>query len=372
MKKKILITGANGFFGKNFFKYFNELGEYEISTFTRDQSDTTLLNLLKENDIIFHFAGKNRPINKEEFFTHNHLLTKKICDYLTANKLKKKIIFPSSIHVFKNNDYGKSKILAENELKRYKSKVSGSKVFIFRLPHIAGKWCKPNYNSIIATMCYKVIRNQKIKIFNQSQILKIIFIDDFINACLKLIKNDKKNDVYRNIDNIYKISVANLHKRIISFKKFSENLTTPNCCEKSFDKLLYSVFLTYLPFNKMFYKIPKYKDKRGQFSEFIKTDRSGQISFFTSEPGVTRGLHYHNIKVEKFLIIKGKCEFSVCNIIDKKVSKKIITDQENIVIKTVPGFAHKIKNIGSEKLVAIVWANEIFDRNKPDTYGYSF
>ena len=372
MKKKILITGSNGFFGKNFKKYLNELDKFEISTFTRNQSDKTLKKLLDENDIIFHFAGKNKPRHKKEFFTHNHILTKKITNFLIENNLKKTIIFASSIHVFKNNDYGKSKILAENELKKYKQKITGAKVFIFRLPHVAGKWCKPNYNSIIATMCHKVIRDQKIKIFNKKQLLKIVFIDDFILTCLNLLNYNKAYPILRHVKNVYKISVENLYSKIVNFKKISNGLFTPNCSDKSFDKLLYSVFLTYLPFKQMFNKIPKYEDNRGQFSEFIKSKSSGQISFFTSKPGVERGLHYHNTKVEKFLVVKGKCEFTICNILNNKKSKKVISDKDNIVIKTVPGYSHKIKNISSKELVAIVWANEIFDRKRPDTYGHPF
>ena len=364
----VCITGSDGFIAKNFLEQLNKFN-FKILKINKKTSKKSFEKIILQSHIIYHFAGRNRPINKKKFYENNYLLTKKITDLLIIHKKNTKIVFLSSIHVLKKNSYGESKKLAEKNISFY-SKKCKAECYVFRLPHVAGKWCKPNYNSVIATIFYNVSRNIKMNIFGKKNILSIIYINDLIKIFLNILLNkNTSRGFYKLIKPrpIYKLSVENLFKIACRFYYLNKNLDTPECLENSVEKILYSIYLTYIPKKNRFYNINSYEDKRGKFVEFMKSKNAGQISYFTAQRGITRGLHVHTRKSEKFLILQGKALYTTLDLETDSISKKIISDQDNLVIQTIPGVAHKIKNIGKNNLIVLVWANENFSKKYPDT-----
>ena len=320
------------------------------------------------SEIIIHCAGVNRPKNPIDFKIGNTDLTYYICNLLKKKKDKTKIIFTSSSQVSLKNEYGKSKKLAENYLLGL-SKFKNLKVMICRLPNVFGKWSKPNYNSVVATFCYNVSHKKKIIISDPKKVITLLYIDDLVKGIIKLIFS-KSNKTYFNIYPQYKISLGKLAEKIINFQESKNNLIISKV-GKGLERALYSTYCSFIDKSAFFYKLKTNSDSRGTFSEFIKTIDSGQISFFTANPGVTRGGHFHHTKNEKFLIVNGKAKFRFKNIITNDYYEKIVSDKQNIVVETFPGWAHEVINIGKEKLIGIIWANEIFDINNPDTIKYS-
>lgn len=362
---RVLVTGANGFLGRNLCLRLKELGTFELLQITREHSVAELEAALNQADFIFHLAGVNRPQDPTEFQTGNTVVTQHLCDSLIRHKRPVPIIYTSSIQASLDNAYGVSKRAAEDALSVY-SKESGAKVFIYRLPNIFGKWCKPNYNSAVATFCHNIARNLPIKINDSAAELKLVYVDDVVGSFLNLIQSDSLLDGFQEISPVYTTTVGHLAAQIEAFKDSRNTLVTERV-GKGFLRALYSTYVSYLPTDKFSYEIPKYGDLRGDFVEVLKTQDSGQFSFFTAHPGITRGGHYHHSKTEKFLVIRGQARFGFRNI-DSGEKYEIVTDgAKPEVVETVPGWTHDITNIGDDEMIVMLWANEIFDRNRPDT-----
>jgi len=368
MFKNILVIGYNGFIGRNFIEFLKLKNKFNLYKIGSKNSEKDLKNKIKKANIILHFAGHNRPINKKLFFQKNFLLTKKIIKIIGDKKIP--IVYLSSVHVHKKNSYGESKLLAEKLLFNY-SKKNLTSVYIFRLPHVMGKWCKPNYNSIVSTLCHNIARNIKTKLFKVNQKIEIVYINNLIEKIYSLfsLKNSKK---YKFIKlKGFSISIKKLKELIFYFNIQYKSANKP-LFKNKFESNLYSVFLTYLPVKNFFYQLKCHKDKRGGFLEFLKDKNFGQISYFYAEPGQVRGQHFHRTKNEKFLVINGKCEFVFKNNKNKRIYKEIVNENQFKVIQTIPGYSHKIKNIGKDTLKVLVWANEVYDKLKPDTYSHKF
>lgn len=362
---KILITGANGFIGKNLTIRLNELSNYEILTFLKEDSHSDLSDKILKADIIVHLAGVNRPLDSEMFSSVNSGLTKKISEILISNKHKIPIIFSSSTQINLDNDYGRSKLEAESILKELSQK-NGNSVSIFRLPGVYGKWCKPNYNSVVATFCHNIANEIPIHINDKHAMLNIVHVDIVVESIIKTFKDCVEGFNLIPIKNVFQITVGDLADHIRSFYNSRTSLTT----EKVGDGIirsLYSTYISYLTPKNFLYSIPFYKDDRGIFVEMLKTKDSGQFSFFTAKPGVTRGRHYHHTKTEKFLVIKGEAKFNFRHILSNDSYIIKTTGDKPQIVETVPGWAHDISNTGNDELVVMLWANEIFDRDKPDT-----
>jgi UDP-2-acetamido-2,6-beta-L-arabino-hexul-4-ose reductase len=366
---KILITGANGFIGKNLL--FNLRNQDNLKIFTIEKRIN--LNLLEKkvisSDLIFHLAGVNRGNSKDYFDKNNSILTKSICDILIRNNKKTKIIFSSSIQANKKNYYGLSKKKSEEILLSYKKKT-GAQVLIYRLPNVFGKWSKPFYNSVIATFCWQILNDKKVNIRHPKKIIKFLYIDDLINDFLSKISIKEFENSFAEIKKTFSISLNDLANLIKNFKK-KTFLIKPDF-SNDFTKNLYSTYLSFANKKNFSYKIKKLSDERGFFSEFLKNNSFGQISFFSILPNKTRGNHYHHSKIEKFIVINGKVRFNFVNIINKKKFSILSDENKNIVINTFPGWAHNIINISSKPAKILVWSNEIFDRNNPDTFLYKF
>jgi len=360
---KILLTGGRGFIGSNIYYQLKDSYQMEITIYKKEKED--LEKCIKDTDLIIHFAGINRSQNSEDFKLINFDLTKIICKICKKNKLNIPIIYSSTIRAKDDSVYGNSKLLAEKELIKY-SKEMNAEVSILRLPNIFGKWCKPNYNSVVATFCNNIANNLEIKIHDDNTILNLLYIDDLVSIVHDLIRKKLPYQQYPIINNNFHISLKDLSEMIYSFRNSRKNLNIEDY-GKGLKKSLYSTYLTYLPKNKFSYSLKENKDHRGIFSEIFKTDSSGQVSMFTINPNEIRGGHYHHTKTEKFLVISGKAKFRSKNIINNEFVENIYTDKNLEIIETIPGWSHDIINIGNDITKILVWANEKFDINKPDT-----
>tara|TARA_Y100001970_G_scaffold294333_1_gene450872 strand:- start:7708 stop:8826 length:1119 start_codon:yes stop_codon:yes gene_type:complete len=366
----VLVTGANGFVGKNLCVFLSEKENINIIKFTKNNSDKELLSFVKEADFIIHLAGVNRPKKNEDFQKGNNEFTKKLCEVVIETEKKIPIIFSSSVHAEVDNDYGNSKLKSEEHLLKLQKK-NGNQVFIFRLPNIFGKWSNPNYNSVVATFCHNIINDLPIQINDKSAEISLVHIDDVVKSFINLIEKTPQTseEPYRSVKPVFKKKVADIAKLINSFKQSRKNYTI-NRVGAGFERLLYSTYLSYLSPNQFFYNINKNEDERGIFSEMLKTNDSGQFSFFTAHPGITRGGHYHHIKNEKFLVVQGKARFRFKHLITGEFYEKDTSEENLEIVETCPGWSHDITNIGADKLIVLLWANEIFDSNNPDTVAY--
>jgi UDP-2-acetamido-2,6-beta-L-arabino-hexul-4-ose reductase len=366
--KNILITGANGFLGKNLYYHLKDNNNFRISFLLKNERKIFFIKKILNADFIFHFAGTNKG-NKKDFYNNNYLLTKKICSVLKKKRSKTSIIFTSTIHVLKKNNYGRSKLLSEKEILklRLNSKID---ILIYRLPNIFGKWCKPFYNSVVATFSYLTSRNKKLTIINPKKKLKLLYIDDLIHDFMKILNYKKKNKfAYRKIKRIYNIRVEQLVKIFESFQKLNK-IILPMSVTSGLKKKIYSTYLSYLQPRSFAEDLKLQKDSRGSFVEFLKNHNFGQISFFSILPKKLRGGHYHNTKVEKFVLLKGVVKFIFTNILNKKKYTFIIKANKPKTIITIPGWAHTIQNMSNTTAYFIVWANEVFNLKKPDTILY--
>lgn len=363
----IAVTGANGFLGKNLIYNLKILKNNKIFEITRKTKKKNIDEILNKTDIIYHFAGVNRPNKKKTFEKDNIELTKYICDYLIKKKLKKKIVFSSSIQVKINNEYGKSKKICENILKNFSNK-SKSNVIILRLPNIFGKWSAPNYNSVVSTFCHNVSRGKKINILYPRKEINLLYIDDLIKILISLKKITKvRFKVIEKFKFVQKISLKKISEIILNFEKKRKNFYIENIDTK-FLKNLYSTYISYLPRRKIQYKLKQYNDSRGSFMEFLKTNLNGQFSIFIAKKNKVRGHHFHHSKVEKFLVLKGKAEFVMYDVSSSNKIRFIMNDKNPTVVESIPGHQHYIKNLGTEDLIVLLWSNEVFDVKNPDTY----
>ncbi len=365
---KILVTGSEGFIGKNLCLALSEQ-RHEIISFVRTTSLNEIENLVNKADAIIHLAGENRPKKPEDFETVNFGLTSLLCEVMRKVKKHIPIIFASSIQAELSNPYGLSKRSAENILRRLYNDLH-IPVGIYRLPNVFGKWCSPNYNSVVATFCHNIANNIPIKINDPNSALQLVHIDVVVKSFIQFIHNPIVNTkLLCNVKPVYKITLGELVKKIEQFKLISNTLQIAQV-GNGLTKALYSTFVSYLPKSSFNYCLPKYSDDRGEFVEMIRTKNSGQVSYFTAKPGITRGSHYHHIKTEKFLVVRGKAKFKFKHIISGETYELIIQGGEPEVVDSVPGWAHDITNIGKDELIVMLWSNENFNPDKPDTFFY--
>ena len=362
----IAITGANGFLGKNLTYRLIDKENIKINKITRKTKKKELEKILLKSKIIFHFAGVNRSKNKKNFIKDNVEYTRYICNFLNKSGNKNKIVFASSTQMTNKSDYGKSKKLCEKILLNH-SKKNKSKVCIFRLPNIFGKWSKPNYNSVVSTFCNNIARNKKIFISDPKKKINLVYIDDVIDNFIQIInKNLYKSKIFQKVTPVKNISLKNLFVTISNIEK-SRNKYFINDLKDPFEKKLYSTFISFLPKNKFTYSLIAKKDKRGTFIEFLKNENIGQISTFIAKKNVTRGRHFHHTKVEKFLVVKGSAKFNLRNMATNESVEFRLSHKNPKVVESIPGWTHYIKNIGKDDLVVLLWSNEVFNVKKPDT-----
>lgn len=363
----ILVTGANGFVGKNLILHLENCGYKSILKVTRETDLVTLEQYVKECHFVFHLAGVNRPEDEKDFKINNDGFTKNLLGLLRKYDNKSPIVFSSSIQAEIDCPYGNSKKNCEELLFLY-SKETGTKVYVYRLPNVFGKWCRPDYNSVVATFCYKIARNLPIEIHNPITKLTLCYIDDVVNEFSRGLEG--KPTIKGNfciVPVTYGIQLGELAEKLYSFKANRESLVMPSL-EKEFDRALYSTFLSYLEEDNFSYLLKKNMDQRGWLAEFIKSRELGQIFISKTKPGVTRGNHWHHNKVEKFLVIQGEAAIRFRKIGSDKVIEYNVNGESPEVVDIPVGYTHSIKNTGDEDVITLFWACEIFNPEKPDTY----
>lgn len=362
---KILVTGSNGFIAKNLIQFLSEKSEIEILKFNRHSTVEELENSVIAADWIVHLAGVNRPINDHEFVEGNVSLTQKIAGILQSAQKNTPIILSSSIQAERENAYGQSKLGGEQALLKL-SQQQANPVYICRLANVFGKWSRPNYNSAVATFCYNTAHDLPIQINDENAMIRLVYIDDVVESFWNIINGQKVEQVFQ-VEPEYQITVGDLAKVLNGFKVSRDTLITDRV-GTGLTRALYSTYLSFLKPEQFDYSVPKYGDDRGVFVEMLKTPDAGQFSYFTAHPGITRGGHYHHTKTEKFLVIKGKALFKFKHVVSSEFYQLETHGDEPRIVETVPGWTHDITNIGDDEMVVMLWANEIFDRSKPDTY----
>jgi UDP-2-acetamido-2,6-beta-L-arabino-hexul-4-ose reductase len=363
---RVLITGANGFVGKNLQLHLSERDDVEVRCFTREHDVADLDGLVSEIDMVFHLAGVNRPEDPAEFKQGNTDLTEALCLALQQAGKKIPVVYSSSIQASAKNPYGDSKRGAENVLLEHAEK-NGSSVFIYRLANVFGKWARPNYNSAVATFCHNISQGVPIQVNDPSAKVNLVYIDDVIASFLQVLDDSIVNNGFVEIEQQYQVTVGELAVQIQAFKDSRDTLITENV-GSGLVRALYSTYVSYLEPKQFSYQVPKYGDERGVFVEMLKTKDAGQFSFFTAHPGITRGGHYHNSKTEKFLVIKGKACFRFRHMFTGEFYELHTDGEQPEIVETVTGWTHDITNVGDDEMVVMLWANEIFDRENPDTY----
>jgi len=364
----ILVTGAAGFIGRNLCVFLQEAGFNNLEKITRDDNEESIVEKVKTADFIYHLAGVNRPENDEDFKKGNTELTQQILNTLAENGRKTPVLLTSSIQAALDNPYGASKAGAENAVANYQQKT-GAATYIYRMPNVFGKWCRPNYNSAVATFCYNTINDLPITIHNPDAALNLVYIDDVCDEFVRLLSTTEKKEQYCSIGPVYETTVGKVVSLLSEFKESRESLISAKVGE-GFVRALYSTYVSYLSPEQFSYSVTRHSDERGTFVEMLKTKDSGQFSFFTAHPGITRGGHYHHTKTEKFLVIKGKAHFRFKNIITGEFYECFTSGDQPEIVETIPGWAHDITNISCDELICMLWANEIFDREKPDTFNF--
>lgn len=360
---KIVVTGSKGFIGRNLCVFLREQ-KYDVLEIHRETQQQDILSYLSQADFVFHLAGINRPKNPTEFQSGNVQLTQFIVEQLAESKRAIPIVLTSSTQAEYINDYGISKHSAEKIVESY-SISTGAAFYIYRLPNVFGKWCKPNYNSFVATFCYNILNNIGINVNDSNAEVTLVYIDDVCKSLISLLDSEPSYG-FKMVEPEYQTTVGYVADTLQKFKESRNTLVTENI-GVGFQRALYSTYLSYMQPSQFNYSIPSYVDERGVFCEVLKTKQAGQFSFFTAHPGITRGGHYHHTKNEKFMVIKGKALFKFENIISAECYEIKVNSENTQIVETVPGWSHDITNIGDNELVVMLWANEIFDRNTPDT-----
>lgn len=364
---RVLVTGSKGFIGKNLVSELKNRNGYEIFECDVDTSDEQLKAFAKECDFVFHLAGINRPEKVEEFMEGNYGFTTKLLGYLIESGNKAPVLVSSSIQAVLDNDYGKSKKACEDYLIAY-GKEQGVNTYVFRLPNVYGKWCRPNYNSAIATFCNNITRGLEIKVNNRDTLMTLVYIDDVVNAFINASNGICFTDNgYCKVPVEDKITLGEIVDLLYSFKESRQTLSLPDM-NRGVVKKLYSTYLSYLPEDDFSYELRMNVDQRGSFTEYLRTDGQGQVSVNISKPGIVKGNHWHHTKNEKFLVVKGEGIIRFRKVGDDKVIEYKVSGSKLEVVDIPCGYTHNIENVGDDDMVTVMWANEPFNKDCPDTF----
>ncbi|MBP2639666.1 MAG: capsular biosynthesis protein [Firmicutes bacterium] len=364
---KIFVTGAKGFIAKNLIAELKAQGYSDILEYSKDDNLSLLTDYCKDADFVFHLAGVNRPTEQSEFMEGNFNFTASLLEGLKKNNNICPIMIASSVQATMDNPYGRSKKAGEDLLFNY-SKETGAKVLVYRLPNVFGKWCRPNYNSAVATFCHNIANGLPITVNDRNVSMKLVYIDDVVGELIKALEGkENMSGDFCEVPIVHSTTLGEIVDLIYSFKNSREERSIPLMANE-FAKKLYSTYLSYLPADQFAYSLKMNTDNRGSFTEFIKTPERGQVSVNISKPGIIKGNHWHNTKNEKFLVVCGKGVIRFRNFSSDEVITYNVSGEKLEVVDIPPGYTHHIENIGETDMVTIMWANEPFDPDKPDTY----
>jgi UDP-2-acetamido-2,6-beta-L-arabino-hexul-4-ose reductase len=362
---RVLVTGANGFIGKNLVVRLHEQKNVEVLTLTRDDPLSSLAQKVAQVDMIFHVAGVNRPKDDAEFVSGNTDLTVALCNAVRAAGTHPVILHASSTQVERGNAYGNSKKGAEDALLALATDGAAT-ACIYRLPNVFGKWSRPNYNSVVATFCHNIARGLAVQINDPGAMMDLVYVDDLADEFLRTMTLDGLPSGRREVSPSYRMSVGELAATLHEFEASRQSLVSPPV-GTGLIRALYATYVSHFPTEHFSYPLTRHEDPRGVFVEMLKTRDSGQFSYFTAYPGITRGGHYHHSKTEKFLVLKGRALFRFRHMVSRETYEVSTDGTAPQVVETIPGWTHDITNVGDDEMIVMLWANEIFDRERPDT-----
>ena len=371
---KILLTGAKGFIGKNIALRLRQEGYDDVVEYDVDTPKEVIDSAAQNCDFVLHFAGVNRPKDSSEFMSGNFGFTTELLEKLRFFGNKSPFLITSSIQAVLDNPYGKSKKAAEDYIFDY-SRQTGAEVYVYRLPNAFGKWCRPNYNSAIATFCNNISRGLPITVNDPNVDMRLVYIDDIADEIVRALEGrPTRGDGIEIPGNFCMVPVTHRAKLgeivdlIRSFKEGRKNLEIADMTPGGLETKLYSTYLSYLPEDDFSYPLNMHVDDRGSFTEFMRTPDRGQVSVNITKPSITKGNHWHHSKNEKYIVVKGKASIRFRKVGDDKIIE-YFADGENLKVVDIPtGYVHCIENIGEGDLVTVMWANEPFNPDKPDTY----
>ena len=394
---KILVTGSKGFVGTNLVENLKNIKDGknrtkpnlkidEIYEFDKDVDISKLDDFCKDCDFVFNLAGVNRPKETSEFMEGNFGFASTLLDTLKKYNNKCPIMISSSIQAclqgrYAGSEYGKSKLEGENLLFTY-GKENEARVYVYRFANLFGKWCKPNYNSVVATFCNNIANDLPIQVNDPNVELELVYIDDLMDEMINALEENpsrcefdgataiaEKNGKYCYVPISYKVTLGQIVELLNKYKEQPNTLLIPDIPENSFEKKLFSTYLSYLPKEKMIIDLHSNVDDRGSFTELLKTVNTGQFSVNISKPGITKGQHWHNSKWEFFIVVSGKALIEERKVGTDEVIRFEVSGEKIQAVHMIPGYTHNIINLSdTENLVTLMWANELFDQNKPDTF----
>ena len=369
LNEPILITGYAGFVGKNLVAELKNQGYENLLLFERGDTPETLAHYAAQASFVIHLAGINRPKDPSEFYSGNAGLTDVLLAELEKAANKAPVLVTSSVQAILDNDYGKSKKQAEDAIFAHGDKM-GSPVYVFRMEGVFGKWCRPNYNSVVATFCHNIARDLPIQVRDPAFELPLVYIDDVVRCILDALDGKVQKDAEGicRIHPVHSVTLGRLAELLYSFKKSRQSLAVPALSPDSFEKKLYSTYLSYLPTDAFKYPLTMHTDERGSFTEFLRSPERGQVSVNISKPGIVKGNHWHHTKSEKLLVVKGQGLIRLRRIDSQEVLEYPVSGDKLEVVDIPVGYTHSIENVGSEDMITVMWANEAFDPDHPDTY----
>ncbi len=367
MTTTVLITGAEGFIGRNLQVALSRLPEVRILCFDVEDKMSLLEQYLLQADIIFHLAGVNRPQKEEEFTEGNYGLTKTMVTLLEGYHRTPAIVLSSSTQAALDNAYGRSKKAAEDVLFEY-AKATGAEVYIYRLTNVFGKWSRPNYNSVVSTFCYNISHGADITISNPANVVELVYIDDVIADFTGVLMGKvRPSSSCLSVLPTYRISLGDLAKKIYGFRDIRTSLLIPDCSDE-FTKKIHATYLSYLAKEDFSYSLDIKQDSRGELAELIKSPYFGQLFISRTHGGITRGNHYHDSKIEKFCVLQGEAAIRFRHIRSSEVIEYRVSGKKWEVVDIPPGYTHHIENLSQEEMIVLFWANNIFNPQLPDTY----
>ena len=364
----ILITGAGGFIGKNLVATLKTAGYTDLMLFERDDTPETLADYAARAGFVFHLAGINRPKNPSEFYAGNAGLTETLLALLDKAGNKAPVLVTARTQATLDNDYGKSKAQAEQAIFAH-GQTTGAPVYVFRLPGVFGKWCRPNYNSVVATFCHNSANGLPLSVRDPEYRLPLVYIDDVVASFVAALDgNCIREGDYCVVPVVHETTLGHLAETIEGFARNRETLDVPDQTPGSLEQKLYSTWLSYLPADRFSYPLNMHCDNRGSFTEFLHTPAHGQVSINISRPGIVKGNHWHHSKNEKFLVIKGTGVIRFRALDSTEVIEYHVSGDKLEVVDIPTGYTHNIENVGEDDMVTVMWANEVFDPDHPDTF----